>query len=835
VEDVKERSAKIKDYWMEKLSGNLIISQITADNIVGDSEKNLKKDYLEFCIPEKVGKFINKISRESYYGIYMVLLTGVNYLLYKYTDNQDIILGAPMFNGDNNLNSIIILRNNINKNMTFKQLLLNVRTSVIEAKENMNCSMDEILRNLNIDFKIFNVMAGLSNIQGDDWIKAAESDILFDFSIKDKSINFRIHYSSLLFNKETVQLLGQYLINYFNDIYIEPNKKIKEINIIPDSDKERIVEDFNNTHFSYDRSKTIQELFEEQVRKTPDKIAVIFKDKKITYKELNKKVNKVARVLRKCGVKTNEVVGLLLNRSIEMVVALLAIVKSGATYMPLDPGYPDYRIQYMIENSNTKIMLSESLLTEGLEFHGTIIDIKDAMNSEESDMNLEIINDVNDSIYVIYTSGSTGKPKGVLIKNISVSNLIEGFTKVIDVSEDKTMLSTTTICFDIFVIELLMPLTRGLKLVLATEEQQIDPIELNKVIVEKNIDVIQMTPSRMQLLMSREDTAKCVRRLTEILVAGEAFPMSLLEKLKELTKAKIYNLYGPTEATVYATIKDLTLEHKITIGKPIMNTQAYILDDELNVQPIGVNGELYISGDGVAKGYYNRSDLTEERFIDNPFRPGKKMYRTGDLARWRYDGEIEYMGRKDAQVKIRGYRIELSEIEYYLLKNDSVKEVAVICEEDENAEKHICAYISLNNKVSGVELRKYLLDKLPEYMIPEYIRFLDELPKTPNGKIDKKNLKSKKVEKNEDKNNEDKATGKLDDVEDILDTIYKGTLKLGAIGKKDNIFEAGANSLKIVHLFNEIDKIYPKQIKVMDIISNPTIEKLSNFIKEKIK
>lgn len=829
------------EYWKKKLSGNLTLSQFPADYNVNEKKSEGSRKCLNFCLSPEASRNIVKLSKGSNYLIYVILLSGVNYLLYRYTKNEDIILGVPVFKDKKNgksKNGCLILRNSVKKGMSFRELIAEIRMTVIEANENKDCPMDFFLKEGSDGEKekVFNVAAGLANLQGNDWLEQVPAELAFNFRAAADKIHCSIFYNSRMYKEESIDQLGNYMLYYFTDIMGNPRKLVEDINLISGDERRKIIAGFNDTRLEYDRSRTCQELFEEQAVKNPDKTAVIFGDETISYGELNEKANRVARVLREKGAGRNQIMAIMLKRSIEMMIGILAIMKSGSAYMPLDPQYPKTRIDYMIKDSDTRLILTDKrLVTElGLELDGEVIDIQEALACEKDEGNLNVINQMDDFMYVIYTSGSTGNPKGVVIKNSSVNNLIQGANQEIDYAPEKVILCTTTICFDIFVLETIGPLSNGMTVVMSNEEQQIDPIAMSKIIREKNVDMLQMTPSRMQLLLSREDTAGCIGGVKDIILAGEQFPLNLLEKMTSLTNAEIYNGYGPTEATVYSGIKRLTNTKEITIGKPMANTQAYILDEDNRVQPVGITGELCIGGEGVSRGYYNREKLTSEKFVDNPFRVGEKMYRTGDLARWCQNGEVECLGRIDNQVKIRGYRVELEEIEYQLLKYHEVKEAAVIVQNDEKNDPFIQAFVVSETKQSGKELRKYLGEKLPEYMVPAGIIYMDELPKTPNGKIDKKPLYRIHPERMEQELEAKETDAQLqDEIQLNIALVCQKILKVRRVNPNESFFEMGANSLRIVHMFNLIDKLYPETIKVAEIFANPTVAKLGAIIKER--
>lgn len=489
-------------------------------------------------------------------------------------------------------------------------------------------------------------------------------------------------------------------------------------------------------------NKIIHELFKAQVDRTPKGTALIFGKQCMTYEELNEKSNKVAWLLRKKGIKRDMVVGIIAVQSFEMIIGILGILKAGGAFLPIDPSYPAKRIKYMIDDSCTNILLTQEHLKDKICFNGEII-ILDNMNVPNlSTDNLDNVNQPNDLAYIIYTSGSTGNPKGVMIEHKSVVNFIEGVIEKIDFRSLERILAITTICFDIFILETLLPLTQGMIVVIAPNNYQKNPKLQSRLIQQCNIDIVQMTPSRLQLLEVYDNELLCLKNVKVILIGGEAVQPILLKKLQRFTHARIYNMYGPTETTIWSTISELTMSQSINIGRPIKNTCIYIMNDNHDICSEGVEGELCIGGDGLARGYMNKGELTREKFLNISSISEGRIYRTGDLAKILPDGNIGFIGRIDRQVKIRGYRIELNEIELCLLKNEFIYEAAVIAKQDKYGIKHLWAAVSSRDGTEATYLKDYLRKKLPEYMIPEYFVRLEHLPLTPNGKIDRRSIET---------------------------------------------------------------------------------------------
>ncbi|NBD27026.1 non-ribosomal peptide synthetase, partial [Paenibacillus glycinis] len=515
-----------------------------------------------------------------------------------------------------------------------------------------------------------------------DWNGGAEGQLLFDFdwnrngfqqneltmhveeNVVTGELAVRLDYLQNRFTARDMELLNNRLIGLLRSAITDTTQRIDRLSIISALEEGTLLTTGAGPASEYPRDKMIHQLFEAQVERTPDNIAVVFEEQQLTYRELNVRANQLARVLLDKGVQADSLVGLMVERSLEMIVGMLAILKAGGAYVPLDPSYPAERLTYMLTDSQARWLLTTQELAGKVVFKGTTVRLDCQAQDEGEAGNLEPSSQAAAAnlAYVIYTSGSTGRPKGVMVEHRSVVNFMHSMAERLDLSSESAVLAVTTFSFDIFVLESVVPLCSGARVVLAMQTEQDDPAALAALIVNQQVDVVQMTPSRMQLLQQVPDRG-WLKRLAAILIGGEAYPERLLRFLQEQSSARLYNVYGPTETTVWSTIADITDAEAVVIGQPLDNTRIYIVDAQQRLQPIGVAGELCIAGDGLARGYLNQPELTADKFAADPFRAGARMYKTGDLARWLPDGKLEYLGRIDQQVKIRGYRIELGEIE----------------------------------------------------------------------------------------------------------------------------------------------------------------------------
>ncbi len=839
-----------KQYWLEKLGTDIPLLNLPTDYI-RPQVFSFKGNSAKFKIEKIVTDKLYSLARENRVTLFTLLIASYSILLSRYTGQNDIIIGTPTAgrrHADiNNTMGVFInslaLRTSYMPQSVFEEFLQKLGREVLEAFDNQDYPFANLVDDLLIkrDMSrnpVFDTMFILQNMNVDS-IKAEGMEIsnyYFDkgvaqlditiIAIETKDgIDIEINYCTSLFSKETINRFGEHFINILKYVVERPTALLYEIDMLSETDKSQLLYDFNNTEVQYPKDRTINELIEEQVKRTPESIALVFGDKQLTYRELNSRANCIAKRIREKGVVGDSIVAIIVNRSFEMLIGILGILKSGGAYLPIDPEYPEDRINYMLEDSGTNILLTMSSLQDNITFSGETILLDKADYSESYQDNLEVINSPQNLAYVIYTSGSTGKPKGVMLEHRSVVNFITGIIEKIDFTPTSTILALTTISFDIFVLETLLPLTQGSKIVIANEIQQTDPNMLSKLIAESGIDMLQATPSRMQMLLSMEKYHACLRSLKYIMIGGEAFPPTLLQALKGLTNARIFNMYGPTETTVWSTVQDLTEREEINIGKPIANTSICIVDKYNNLQPIGVAGELCIAGLGMARGYLGRPELTQEKFIQNPFLQGQKMYKTGDSARWLHNGEIDCLGRLDSQVKIRGYRIELGEIESQLIKYEGTKEAVVTAKEDGEKNKFLCAYLVLDRELDISSIREHLKKELPDYMIPSYFIQLDKLPQTPNGKTDKKAL----PDPDRSICASVKHTKPTNEIEEKMIGIWKSVLNVEEVGIDDDFFDLGGNSLVAIKLEVELEK-NELIVQTSDILKLRNIRGLASII-----
>ena len=730
----------------------------------------------------------------------------------------------------------LALRTTIDKELSFKEFLEVVRKNVLDSYQHQIYPFDELINKLNIERDssrnpLFDIMFIYQNnlfqkfnfkgINAEYYLPNSNTS-KFDLSLEviptDDNFKLIFEYSTKLFDKDFIENLSEHYLNIVDTVLNNVHTKIKNISIISEKEKNKLLYEFNHTSSEAPRYKDIVNLFEQQVSRHPDNIAVIFEGQKLTYKELNEKANSLCHYLRNINIKNKDIVAILQNRSLELIISILGVLKSGASYVLIDNTFPEDRINYIINDSSSKYCIVDDI-SKNLINHNTI-NINEFEFLKYSNQNPKV--NYDDNLCLIYTSGSTGNPKGVLLHKHGFSNLIFASDKEMGISNYENILGIATVSFDMFAFELYHAILFGNTLVLANTEEQKNPIAMSNLIQRNNIDFLVITPSRIEFLLL-EECNNPLKDVKCILLGGEKVSGNLFNRLRKATSADIFNGYGPTEITACCSMKKIVSDD-ITIGKPILNTQMYICDSNLNLLPIGISGEICIGGSGVANGYLNNEKATTEHFVKNPFGNGF-IYRSGDLGKFRTNGEIEYIDRLDNQIKLRGLRIELSEIEAVILQYPNIIKTAVV-KQTINTREFLTAYFVANKKISINELRQYLSKFLPKYMIPSYFIALDNFTYTPNGKIDRKMLP---LPNEVLKTTKEEYIAPKTQMQKKLVAIWEKVLNTKPIGINDNFFELGGDSLLAMNLNIELQKI-SSNISYSDIFQYSTILKLEEKI-----
>lgn len=837
-----------KQYWNRKFANREIpVINLPYDFPVSE-KKNFEGNTISKTLDEKIFLSLKQLSQNYNVSPFILLLSVFYILLYKYTKQDNIIIGSPLASRDlegtqgligmfvNNM----VLENKISSNLSFHDFVMQTKSLVLDTMAHEPYPYELLSREFNNNF--FDVMFTYQNTfdffnKDIKVLFAKNKTAKFNLSLEiiEATGEINLEYNTSLFTNETAKNLLNHYFNILNEIIINSNRSIEEIPVLDEFERNKILYGFNNTYLKYPENKTISEMIEEQALKTPDKIAITFEDKFITFKDLNEKSNQLAHYLRSKNLQRNDIVSILLDRSLELIISMLAVLKSGACYIPIDPTFPKNRITYMLTNSNSKLLIVSDQTEKNINFEEKLnISLENIDKLSNDISSLEHINLPDDNSYIIYTSGSTGTPKGVVLKHKSLTNLtyhLNNYVEFLKFPKDTDcMASVTTSSFDIFVFETLICLQKGIKVAISNKDEQMIPEKLDNFIKKNNVNSIQMTPSRMQLLLDNIKDIPNFNKLEYVTLAGEPLPNTLLSQLKKHGVRKVYNGYGPSETTVFSTFTDVTDYSTITIGKPLSNTYVYVLDNKLNPVPVGIEGELYISGDGVGNGYLNKPNITNANFIPNPFVDNKIMYKTGDSCKFLPNGELLYLGRIDNQIKIRGLRIELDEIENKILSFPFMQKVKVV-KQIINEREFLSAYFIAYNHITIANLRSYLLEFLPNYMVPTYFVALDKFPYTPNGKIDTKALPLPKMDLSE---NSQKYVPPQTELEIKLTKIFEEILNTKPIGITDDFFELGGDSILAMKLNIELLNI-SNNIKYSDIFSHPTISGLITLMQNNKK
>ncbi|XOF35365.1 MAG: amino acid adenylation domain-containing protein [Candidatus Electrothrix sp. YB6] len=812
-------------------------------------------------------KRLTKVAQGEGVTLFTTLATAIKVLLHRYSGQEDILLGT--FNSQRDRQELeglvgyflntLVLRSDLDGNPRFRDLLKQVWNTCLSAYANQDVPFQKVVEALNLNFKVnqdpmiqvaFTIDPPLVTGERSDW-KAfwfeldpgiAKFDLTFYVFEEQGQTVFLLEYNSELFDRTTAERIAQHFTVLLEGITADPDQKISSLPLLPEQERCQLLIDWNSTQAEYPREKCIQHLFEEQADKTPDAVAVMFEGQELTYRELNCRVNQLAHYLRKQGIQPESLVGICLERSLEMLIGLLGILKAGGAYVPLDPNYPQDRIDYILSDSGAQLLLTSARLLSALPGHAdraVCMDTDQEAISAESQENPEAGVGPDNLSYVIYTSGSTGRPKGVQISHQSLVNFIWSMKTEPGLESSDRLLAVTTICFDIHTLEIYLPLAVGAAVVLASREVAVDGFALAAAMAEYDVTAMQATPATWRMLLLTDWPGKPDLKA---ICGGEALQRKLADALLEKT-GSLWNIYGPTETTVWSTLCEVKPDRPARhedgpelIGRPIANTQIYIMDRQMQPVPIGVAGELFIGGDGVARGYLNRPELTAERFVDNPFAGSSgssRLYRTGDLVRYLPDGNIEYLSRIDHQVKLRGFRIELGEIEAALSQDEAVREAAVILHEQED-NKFLAAYLVLSDGQEDTDkiisdLQDRLKLRLPEYMIPTSFTVLASLPLTPNGKIDRRALP---VPDASSFVGNAEFVAPRNKLEQQLAEIWSELLGVSPIGVYDNFVELGGHSLLAVRVIMLVKDRLQVELPMRRLFESPTIDKLAGAVRE---
>jgi amino acid adenylation domain-containing protein len=838
-------------YWRKQLAGPLPVTEIPTDrprHATMTYRGAVARQMLDGHIHQALPGFATARKTTTF----VVLMAALKILLFRYTSQTDVIVGsATAGRGRKELEGImglfinnLVLRTDLSGQPTGEDVIARVRDTVLNAFANENVTLDRLLDVLKPDRELnrsplFQVMFILHN-GSKTWPKLPGLTIeplefdpgtsRYDFTIEafeDEDHKFQLvwQYNTDLFDSSTIERMQQSYVQILEQLMAQPQLPISKLQVLSPAEQRRLVAPVERTVYP---DLCIHEWFAQQAERTPGATAVVCGGEQLNYREVQEHANRLANRLRTMGVGPGVLAALCLNRSVDMVVAVLAVLTAGGAYVPLDPEYPSERLEYMLSDSGAVVLVTEESL---LNLRPTLPLPSICLDRDRSSLWMEQSTAPATGVlpthlaYVIYTSGSTGKPKGVEVAHRSVVNLLAFMQRQLGVGPQDRLLAVTTLSFDIAGLELFLPLVCGAQVILATRDAVWNGTALADLIQQSGATMMQATPVTWRLLL---DAGWAGSSDFKVLCGGEALPLELAKRLLA-TGEELWNLYGPTETTIWSTVHRMDdCGGLVPIGKPIANTEAFVLDVNRELTPVGVAGELYLGGDGLARGYRGRAELTAEKFVTHPFRPGERLYRTGDLVRWLADGNLECLGRLDHQLKLRGYRIELGEIEVALEQQPDIQQAAVVLHLDTLGEQRLTAYLVTrgDSSIDPSALREALSHKLPSYMVPSALVRLNELPLTPNKKVDRKALAARPFEVPVSS----VYVAPRTNAEQKVAAIWQELLRTERIGVSDNFFDLGGYSLLVVQLQNRLFQQFQKELSLVELFQHPTVASQASLI-----
>lgn len=854
-------------YWRQQLGGDLPVLQLPTDRPRPPLQTFNGATHV-FRLPTSLVRSLKTLSEQEGVTLFMTLVAAFKVLLYRYTGQTDIVVGTPSANRNRpELEGLIgffvnmlLLRTNLDGETTFRNLLRQVREVTLGAQAHQDLPFEQLVEAIQPERDLsrqplFQVMFNLvlepldganlpgltvEPIQVDSG--TAKFDLTLQFRQAERDLRGELEYNTDLFDAATIRRMAGHFQTLLEGIVIDPDQRPGDLPLLTTAERRQLLVSWNQTHLPYSPNDCFHQRFEDQVEAQPDSIAIRFEDHQLTYAELNRRANQLAHTLQRSGVEPGVLVGICVERSLELVVGLLGILKAGGAYVPLDPAYPAERLALMIEDARIPILLTHDQGRAGMaapDIRVICLDSDWSTIAQESEANPDTSVTGTDLAYVIYTSGSTGRPKGVQIPHQALVNFLTTMQQAPGLTAQDSLLAVTTISFDIAALELYLPLMCGGQVVLAGREVATDGVKLLALLESSGATVMQATPATWRMLLA---AGWSERRSLKILCGGEALPTELARQLSE-RGSSLWNLYGPTETTIWSSLYQVEPAQSAEppreaielIGRPIANTELYVLDSHLQPVPVGVPGELYIGGAGLAVGYLNRPELTAEKFIEHPFSDGigARLYKTGDRVRYRPDGNLEFLGRLDHQVKLRGFRIELGEIESLLDRHPGVRAAIVTLYEAGPDDQRLVAYVvpapgqAAQAQTLPDELRPYLQTRLPHYMLPSSVIVLETFPLTPNGKIDRRALPPP------DTGWADRAEmvrPPRTPIEQTLAELWAGVLRLERAGIDDNFFELGGHSLLATQLIARIRETFQVELPLRRLFERPTIAGLAEIL-----
>ena len=846
------RMKEERDYWVARLSGETNLSNLRLDYSRSGSYSG-DIDTVEVSLPKEVCRKLTELTGGGSFLLYTTLMAALKICLRMHTGSTSIVVGSPAFRQNDSpyqSDNVLAIVDYVDDKLSFRQLLLDVRQTLSDAYARQHYPFDRLVRDLGLQgienkCPLFDVALVLKDIHC--YMPEVKNDITITLAKEPDRISGRVVFNKSIFKRGSIECFTRHFVNVLQAGLENTNALISELRMLTEAERYQLLVEWNDTRMEYPKDTCIHELFEIQVERAADAVAIVFEDQHLTYRELNARASQLAHHLQGLGVGPEVLVGLCVERSVEMVVGILGTLKAGGAYVPLDPVYPKDRLAFMLQDAQVSVLLTQRRLVTGVPKLGTRVVCLDtdreviARTSEENPSSGVMAGNL---AYIIYTSGSTGKPKGVLIEHRGLCNMSEMQIRTFGLESKDRVFQFSSLSFDASAFEIFMALRVGATLCLGTLENLLPGLPLLRLLQDSGVTIVTLTPSTLAAL-----PAEKLPTLRIINVAGEACPAGLVSRWAE--NRRFFNLYGPTEGTIWTTAAQCVDDgQKPSIGRPIANTQIYILDAHQQPVAVGVPGELCIGGVGLARGYLNQAERTAEAFIPKSFPPsippiggeergGARLYRTGDLARYLPDGNIEFLGRVDRQVKVRGFRIELGEIEAVLAQYPVVQDTVVMVWEDGAGDKRLVAYVvatpglwAQGPKADGQEpavseLRRFLGEKIPEYMVPSAFVTLEALPLTPNGKVDRRALPPP-----------DQTRPELGiafvaprtQTEEVLAGIWTQILDIERVGIHDNFFELGGHSLLATQAISRLRDVFQVELPLRCLFETPTVAGLAQAI-----
>jgi amino acid adenylation domain-containing protein len=836
------------DYWKRNLEGVPIL-ELPADR-QRPSYASFRGTTESFGLSAELTEALNALSRRQGVTLFMTLLVGFQILLSRYTGQRDIAIGSPIAGRNREETerligffvNTVVMRANVGGNQTVRECLEVARETALGAYANQDLPFEKLVEELqpqrSLSYQaLFQVWFAMQNAP-----KAAmkladlelrpepmatgvsKFDLTLSFIEEGDRLLGRLEYATDLFDRVRIQRMIGHACRLLQGMAANADAMLMDLPMLTEMEAEQVILEWNDTAAPIVRKKCLQQMFEEQVERTPERVAIAHDGEALTYADLNKRANQLARYLRQRGTGPEVRVGICTARCPAMVVGILGTLKAGGTYVPIDPNYPTDRVGYLLEDSGAKLILTSNQIGKAThQWSSEAIDLHDdwAQIGLESASKLQPTTSADNLAYVIYTSGSTGKPKGVCLQHEGTAAFLNSAHTVFAEDRLRGVLASSSICFDLSIFDIFLPLCFGGRMVLVD-----NALALSGMGDQELISMLLTVPSVMQSLLKSDSLPSWIETVN---LCGEPLPWEVVDGLySSCAVGEVYNQYGPTETTTYSTLSLVGADpDTLSIGRPIADTSIYIFDERFQPVPVGVAGEIHIGGVGLARGYHERPDLTAEKFIANPFGdlPGQRVYRTGDVGRYRRDGTIECMGRVDHQIKIRGYRVELGEIESVLTGHQAVAQCAAIVREDPGADKRLVAYVvpTGENQLDVAELRRYLQQRLPDYMIPSAFVEMSRFPSTLNGKLDRKALPALSMTADDNK-------GLLTPTEEVLAGIWAGVLGIERVGAHQNFFELGGHSLLAAQVVSRARSVLGLEIPLRSLFANPTVAELARDI-----